>query len=408
MIDVNLPEKVLPAVENLSSRQYDRIVMYGGRGGAKSDSVAAIAIMESYIDDGVILCGREIQKTVADSLHSALCAEIEAKGLTDHFNILNTEITNKVTGARFMFAGFKTNITNIKSIKKLRVVIAEEAENVSQNSWDVIAPTPRYGDVRFYVVFNPRFEDDPTWQEFIIKSDDRTLLLPIGYQDNPWFPESLERQRQRDLRGDAGRYAWIWEGKFLKISDASILAKKLKVREFTADYSFGDPYIGIDWGFSNDPTAIVECYTRGKTLYIRNAAAKVGLELDDTADWLLSHVPLAKKFTSRADSSLPATISKVRRDGVALIKPAHKGKGSVEDGVLHLQTFDEIVIHPDAECAYVELAAYSYKTDQHGEPTTIIQDADNHYADCVRYALEPLIRGRHAQQSPAVGGGRTF
>ena len=91
-----------------------------------------------------------------------------------------------------------------------------------------------------------------------------------------------------------------------------------------------------------------------------------------------------------------------------LIKPAHKGKGSVEDGVLYLQTFDEIVIHPDAECAYVELAAYSYKTDKHGEPTTIIQDADNHYADCVRYALEPLIRGRHAQQSPAVGGGRTF
>ena len=86
-------------------------------------------------------------------------------------------------------------------------------------------PTPRYGHTRTYVVFNPRFEQDPTWQEFVIRADDNTLLTEINWRDNPWFPDSLERQRQRSLLGDAGRYNWIWEGKFLQISDASILAK---------------------------------------------------------------------------------------------------------------------------------------------------------------------------------------
>ena len=67
-------------------------------------------------------------------------------------------------------------------------------------------PTPRYGHTRTYVVFNPRFEQDPTWQEFVIRADDNnnTLLTEINWRDNPWFPDSLERQRQRSLLGDAG------------------------------------------------------------------------------------------------------------------------------------------------------------------------------------------------------------
>lgn len=390
-LSIELPDKITPAVENLSTNECDRIVLYGGRGGAKSDSVAAIAVMESYIDDGVILCGREIQKTISDSLYSALVAEIENRGIGGHFKILNNEITNLVTGARFIFAGFKTNITNIKSIKKLRVVIAEEAENVSQASWDTILPTPRYNKVRFYIVFNPRFEDDPTYKEFVLKQDNRTLIININWRDNPWFPESLERQRQRDLNGDAGRYNWIWEGKFLKISDASIFAKKLEVKEFEVDKSYGDPLLGGDWGFSNDPTAAIEAYAKDGCLFIRNACAKVGLELDDTASYLLSHVPVLAKYTSRFDCSRPETINKVQKE-IRLLKGCSKWSGSVEDGIVHIQSYKKIYVHPDAECCYAELASYSYKLDKHGEPTAIPIDKDNHYADALRYALEPLIR----------------
>jgi len=391
MIKFEYPEKLHPSFVNITTNQHDVIVWEGGRGGAKSEALAAISIAESFIDDGVILCCREIQKSINDSLYATIVSAISKYKVESYFNILQNEITNLVTGAKFIFAGLKSNITNIKSINKLRVVLTDEAENITQNSWDYLRPTPRYGMVRVYVVFNPRFETDPTWQEFIVKNDDKTLHITINWQDNPWFPESLNNQRLRDMRGDAGRYSWIWEGKFLKISDNSILAKKLKSLDFTLDESFGDPLIGIDWGFSVDPTAIIESYVKNETLYIRRAGSKVSLELDDTADWLEKHVPSVKKFTSRADCARPETISKVKKD-IPLIKGCVKWKGSVEDGVVALQSFREIIIHPDADCCYAELAAYSYRTDKHGEPTTDIEDANNHYADALRYAIEPLVK----------------
>jgi len=395
---IEAPTKIIPAFNNLKTNAFDIVVMEGGRGGAKSEALAALGILESFIDDGVILCCREIQRSISDSLYASLISAIYKYQYESYFKILNNEITNLLTGARFIFVGLKSNITSIKSINKLRVVLVDEAENVTDNSWSYLRPTPRYGHVRFYVVFNPRFEQDATWQQFIVNKDNRTLHINISYKDNPWFPEALERQRQRDLRGDAGRYAWIWEGKFLQISDSSILAKKLKVLDFEITKEFGTPYIGIDWGFSVDPTAIIECYHYNDCLYITNAAAKVGLELDDTAKYLINNAPNVLKYTSRADSARPETISKVKKE-IPLITACNKWKGSVEDGVVFLQSFNAIYIHPNAEACYGELSAYSYKTDDSGEPTTIIQDADNHYADALRYAIEPIIKH---QSTPRV------
>lgn len=386
----NIPHKLLPAFDNLKTNQYDVIVWRGGRGSAKSDSLSAIGIMESFVDDGVILCCREIQKSIADSLYASLKSYIEDNNLTNYFKIIQNEIVNLYTGARFIFAGLKSNITSIKSIKKLRVILTDEAENISQNSWDNLRPTPRYGQVRTYVVFNPRFETDATWQEFIVKKNDSTLDIEINWRDNPWFPESLNKLRLSQLNGDAGRHNWIWEGKFLQISDASILAKKLKVRDFEINEAFSTPYIGVDWGFSVDPTAVIEAYVFDGCLYIRNAASKVHLELDDTAAWLISHVPLIGNYTSRADCARPETISKVSKE-IRLMKGCTKWKGSVEDGVVALQSFREIVIHPDAEVCFAELSAYNYKVDDHGDPTTVIEDKNNHFADALRYAIEPLI-----------------
>lgn len=409
-MDLEVPSKLLPAFENLSTHQYDAIVWKGGRGGAKTEALVAIGILESYIDDGVILCCREIQKSLDDSLYSAIVSGIKDRELSHHFKILNNEITNLVTGAKFIFAGLKSNITSVKSINKLRVVLVDEAENVTQNSWDVLRPTPRYGNTRLYVVFNPRFEADATWQEFIVKKDDRTLVITINWQDNPWFPPSLNNQRQRDARGDAGRYQWIWGGKFLKISDASVLGKKIRSEYFEIDESFGDPLIGIDWGFSGDPTAITESYAKGRILYIRRAADQIKLELDDTSEWLIKQVPNVLSYTSRADSSRPETISKVKNDKqnpIKLIKACKKYPGSVEEGIAFLQSFEAIIVHPEADACLAELTAYSYKKDKFDQPTTILQDKDDHYADSLRYGVEPLIGGK-TRQAPATGGTRTF
>ena len=390
-MNLDIPHKLIPSFKNLKTNRYDTVVWHGGRGSAKTNALIKIAILESFIDDGVILCCREIQKSIADSLYSAIVNFISDNKIDHLFKITLGEIVNLQTNARFIFAGLKSNITSIKSIDKLRVILTDEAENISQQSWDYLRPTPRYGNTRTYVVFNPRFEQDPTWQEFVVRADENTLLTEINWRDNPWFPLSLERQRQRSLLGDAGRYNWIWEGKFLQISDASILAKKLKIQDFEITAEMGTPYIGIDWGFSVDPTAAIEAYTKDDCLYIRNACAKVGLELDDTANYLKNHIPNIEKYTSRADNARPETISKVKKE-IPLIKACTKWKGSVEDGVAFLQSFKAIYVHPDAECCFSELSAYNYKRDVNGDPTAIIEDSNNHYADALRYAIEPLLR----------------
>ena len=75
----------------------------------------------------------------------------------------------------------------------------------------------------------------------------------------------------------------------------------------------------------------------------------------------------------------------------------------------YIQSFDEVVVHSDASRCYAELLAYSYKKDKFDEITTVILDADNHYADALRYALEPVIRGKNRKRArPAVAGSRTF
>lgn len=394
LIKLQTPTKLLPAFDNLSCAIYDTIVLYGGRGGAKSQALANLGILESYIDNGVILCCREVQRSINDSIYSMLVSAIERLKLLADFEIFKHEITNKKTGAKFIFAGLKHNVTAIKSIDRLRVVLVDEAENVSQDSWDILLPTPRYGNTRIYVVFNPRFESDPTYKLFVQNPHPKKLVININWADNPWFPKSLDNVRQRDLRGDMGRYAWIWEGKFLTIADSSILAKKITCFEFELDASFGEPLIGIDWGFSNDPTAVVECYVKDNNLYIYNANAKVGLELDDTADWLLKSVPNLAYHTSRADNARPETISKVKKDGIPLIRACLKYKGSLEDGIVYLQGFKQIVIHPQADACRAELMAYSFKKDRFDEITAVPLDKDNHFADCLRYACEPLIKNR--------------
>jgi phage terminase large subunit len=129
---INAPKKLIPAFDNLKQTcLYDIIIMEGGRGGAKSEALSALGVLESFIDDGVILCCREIQKSIADSLYATIVSTIYKYELQSYFKIIQGEITNNLTGARFIFAGLKSNITSIKSINKLRVVLVDEAENVT-------------------------------------------------------------------------------------------------------------------------------------------------------------------------------------------------------------------------------------------------------------------------------------
>ena len=200
-------------------------VLYGGRGSGKSYFLAELAVEVSRRIGTVILCAREFQGSLDDSVYQLLVETIDRLGYTDEFDILKSTITHKGTGAKFVFYGIKNNVTKIKSIQGVGVCWVEEAEAVTKNSWDVLIPSIR-GDknAEIWISFNPKNILDDTYQRFIVHPPKDSIVLKANYDINPHFPDTplladmLEcKERDEDL------YRHIWLGEPVADSELAII-----------------------------------------------------------------------------------------------------------------------------------------------------------------------------------------
>lgn len=378
---------------------------YGGRGSGKSATFAQMALLRGMERPTRILCGREIQNSIRESVHAELCHWVEALGLGWFYECGDTYIRSPINGTEILYRGFLRNLNSIKSMSNIGLVLIEEAESVSQQTWDKLIPTIRAPGSEIWAVWNPEHEDSPVSRIFD-PSDPRVAVAEINWRDNPWFPPELEAERLVDERRDPDRYAHIWEGQPIRRSDAQILAGKWRVEAFEpgdrADgWKWEGPMFGADWGFSQDPTALVQVWirTKGKTreLCISHEFGQVGLELRHTAEEFRKMPGLTDRSEITADCSRPETISHVRGDGLN-VKPCVKWQGSVEDGITHLRgAYDAIVIHPRCVQTRKECLLYRYKVDPlTDEVTGTVIDKNNHFTDAIRYALGRRIRRRGA------------
>ncbi|WP_434779259.1 PBSX family phage terminase large subunit [Neisseria sp. Ec49-e6-T10] len=395
VVQIQLPEKLKPVF--LGDCRYRGA--YGGRGSAKTRSFALMSAVRAYQYaysgvSGVILCGREYMNSLEDSSMEEVKQSIRATPwLGQYFDIGEKYIRTKNGLVNYVFCGLRHNLDSIKSKARVLIAWVDEAENVSDIAWKKLIPTVREDDSEIWVTWNPENENSPTDKRFRKQPRKNSLIVEMNYVDNPWFPKVLEEERLEDLISlPYGEYAWIWEGAYREISNRSIFGEKLSVKSFEIDESFGDPLIGVDWGFSVDPTAALEVYEKGRDLYIRSACSKIHLEVRDTSGYLIKHIPNVLKYTSRADSARPEVISHVKQN-ISLMIACEKWKGSVEDGIAYIQSYDNIYVHPDCpENVMTELKKYSYKLDKDDEITAIPEDKNNHYADALRYALQPRIK----------------
>ncbi len=368
-------------------------VAYGGRGGAKSWGYARALLIQSVQKPLRILCTREFQNSIADSVHKLLSEQIEALGLSSIFDVQKTTIKS-LNGSEFIFAGLRQNITKLKSFEGIDRCWVEEAEKVSSDSWEKLIPTIRKPDSEIWVSFNPDAEEDPTYQRFIVNTPPNSMVVKIGWQDNPWFPEVLLQEKDYLASVDIDAYNHVWEGEVNRRSDAKILAGKYIVQSFVPGPEWDGPYFGADWGFANDPTTLIKMWIHDHTLYIDQEVWGVGIELDDTPA-AFDHIPDSKKYVIRADCSRPETISHVARHGYPRIIGAKKWEGSVEDGIAFLRSFKRIVIHPRCPRTAEECKLYSYKVDKlTGDVLPLVVDKFNHCIDAIRYGLEPIIQAQ--------------
>lgn len=188
-------------------------VAYGGRGAAKSWAFARALLIRGYERRKRFLCAREIQKSIADSVHKLLCDQIEALGLGRFYRVTDHAITGK-NGTEFIFAGLYRNVTQIKSMEGIDVCWVEEAETVSDESWNLLIPTIRQPGSEIWVSFNPGEPDDATYTRFVAHPPPGAVVVKVGWQDNPWFTDELRVEKDHLYTVDPDQADWVWGGNF--------------------------------------------------------------------------------------------------------------------------------------------------------------------------------------------------
>jgi phage terminase large subunit len=202
-------------------------IAYGGRGAAKSWGFARALLILGAQKPLRVLCAREIQRSIADSVHKLLGDQIAALGFEDVYEVQQAAILGR-NGTEFIFAGLKHNVASIKSYEGCDIVWVEEAQSVSKKSWDVLIPTIRKEGSEIWVSFNPDLETDATYQRFVVNPPPGAVAVKINYRDNPWFPEELRKEAEFERAKDPDAYNHIWEGCCISVLKGAIYANELR------------------------------------------------------------------------------------------------------------------------------------------------------------------------------------
>jgi phage terminase large subunit len=380
-------------------------VRRGGRGGTKSWDFARILIAFAHTGKERIGCFRELQNSIKDSVHRLLVDQIDMLKLTRFFKVTERSIVSTVTGSEFLFKGLRHNANEIKSTEGLTKVWVEEAQLVTQDSWELLIPTVRGPGSEIWVSFNPVEETDATYRMFPLNGEPNQRpnsdVQVTNWRDNPWFPPELEMERAYMQKTDIEAYYHVWEGQCRTISEAVIFKGKYVIDTFEAPEGV-QFFQGLDFGFSTDPVAFVRCFKTGEwpneELWILDALFGYGVEIDEIPGMIRMGVKNATVWPIKADSSRPESISYIRRQGIQ-ITAAEKWDGSVEDGIAHLKAFARIHIHQRCKNMQDEARLYKYKVDKVSKQILpIIVDAHNHGWDAIRYALDGYIKKRGADK----------
>jgi len=238
-------------------------VAYGGRGSGKSHSMARALLITAANEPLRVLCTREVQRSIKNSVHQLLSDSIQALGLGQFYEVLESEIRG-LNGSLFVFTGLATNTAeSIKSYEGIDRVWCEEAQTISKKSWDILIPTIRKPNSEIWVSFNPALDTDDTYQRFVVNPPENAKVVKVNYTDNPWFPEVLEIERQHSLKTNPD-YANIWEGDCKAAVDGAIYANEIREAQENGRITAVpyDPmlkvHVVMDLGF-NDSMAIVLC-----------------------------------------------------------------------------------------------------------------------------------------------------
>ena len=386
MIDINPKYQ---AIGN-DTRYY---VITGGRASGKSFSVNIMLVLLTYEANHTILFTRYTLTSAYVSIIPEFIEKIELLDKFDDFHITKDEIINIRSGSKIVFKGIKTSsgdqTANLKSITGVTTWVLDEAEELTdEETFDKIDLTIREtkNQNRIILILNPttkehwiyqRFFEDKGIQEGINTSKDNTSYIHTTYQDNlknlskSFLKQIEELKIRRPLK-----YKHAILGGWLNKAEG-VIFNNWKIGDFK---KIGVSVFGQDYGFSNDPTTLIETNidTSNKLIYLRECYYLPSLTTSEITRLNIQH---AKDSLIVADSAEPRLISEIRAKGCN-VKPSVKGQGSVTYGISLLQDYD-LVISEDSINLVKELNNYSWLEKKSNTPI----DKFNHLIDAIRYAV---------------------
>jgi phage terminase large subunit len=389
---IQLPRKLEPLRH---SKRYK--IIRGGRGSSKSWSVARQLLIDAAEKPLRILCAREIQNTIAESVHRLLSDQIAAMGLADFYRIQDKVITGR-NGSEFVFQGIRgLDVVKIKSFEGVDRVWVEEAQVVTKKSWDILEPTIRKPGSEIWVTFNPELDTDETWQRFVENAPGDAVVIEMNWRDNPWFPPELETLRKQWLARDPEGYETVWEGKCRPAVEGAIYRKEIET--MTRDKRLRqvpyDPLLKAhtvwDLGW-NDLTSIIMVQRCGGELRIIDFIEESHQTLPDYVqqlkerkyNWGTDYLPHDGDSARLESSGLSARdiLTKLGRN-VSIIP-----KGDVEAGIKAARVvFGRCYFDKDKATGLVgHLKRYRRQINQTTlEPQGPLHDEHSHAADAFRY-----------------------
>jgi phage terminase large subunit len=375
-------------------------VARGGRGSGKSWGFARALLLIGASKQVRILCTREVQKSIQQSVHQLLADQIDALGLNEFYEVLKTEIRG-LNGTQIYFSGL-SDITadSLKSFEGVDICWCEEAQSITEKSWKTLIPTIRKEGSEIWATYNPELESDPTHQRFVVNPPPDCVSVLMNWTDNPYFPEVLEKERQHaEKTMKAEDYENVWEGKCKPAVEGAIYFDQMA----KADGRIGSvphdsmlkTHVFFDLGF-NDAMTIILCqkaaseirvihYIEGNQRTLPEYSAELkSLTLDGQpiqwGDVYLPHDGYAKRHqTGKSDADVMMQLG-------WSVRPV--SNISIEQGINRArELFPRIYFCKDRTQRLIEcLKRYRRGINQStNEPGAPVHDEYSHGADVFRY-----------------------
>lgn len=366
--------------KRLFDRDWREAAVYGGRFSLKSHTVARYLLIRARMEKTRIACFREFQSSIADSSHQLLADLIKKYGLND-FIVTDKAIINRVTGSDFIFKGLWHNEQSIKSLEGIDIAWVEEAQTVTKESLEILTPTIRKPGSQIIYTYNRLLEDDPVHQRLVLEGRPNTLIININYDiaiKYGWMPEviMLEMEDDRQKRPNLFKHKWLGEP---NSTERKVYKDWAIIDEIPHEARLERR--GLDFGYTNDPTAIVDIYYYNGGYIFDEVCYKKGMSNKQIADT----IKVLSDILCIADSAEPKSIDEIKLYDIN-IQPAVKGSGSINQGIQFIQN-QKVSVTKRSVNLIREYRNYLWAVDRDDRIVNVPEGGLDHCLDAIRYAM---------------------